>query len=247
MNCTTVDERGAAYAIGGLAPNEERELSRHLETCDRPHEEVRSFVGAAAAIPGSLEPVAPSADLRARLMATVVATPQEHRPPVAARATQAREPEVREMPRRAWWQLRPLAGGLAAVGLAAVIGLGAWNISLNGQLADRDAALRAVASADAAFAAQGSAGRGWVIQNGDEAMFMADGLVDLSSGNLYELWLIDADGNPVAAGTLTDTDGVALVPLERGIEGATTFAVTVEPERVDAPTSAPVLTAVLDA
>ncbi|MGH2385608.1 MAG: anti-sigma factor, partial [Candidatus Limnocylindria bacterium] len=108
-------------------------------------------------------------------------------------------------------------------------------------------ALRAVASADAAYVAEGEAGRGWVIETGDQALFMADGLADLAAGQLYELWLIDGEGNAVAAGVLTDTDGVALVPLERDLDDATTFAVTVETERVEQSVNDPVMVAALGA
>ena len=124
------------------------------------------------------ERVAPSQGLRERLMTTIAETPQEHRPEVAS----VRQPaESLEAPRRlpAWWRLTPLPSALAAVGLAAAIGLGAWGITLNSQLAERDAALRAVASADAIYAASGKAGSGWVIECGEQAMFMAEDLADL--------------------------------------------------------------------
>jgi hypothetical protein len=86
-----------------------------------------------------------------------------------------------------------------------------------------------------------------VIESGDAAMFMAGDLADLPPDLLYEFWLIDADGNAVAAGTLTETDGVALVTLERDLEDATTFAVTVETERVDQSANKPVMLAAIGA
>ena len=120
-------------------------------------------------------------------------------------------------------------------------------MSASNEVAERDAALRAIASADAIHAATGSAGSGWVIESDGQAMFMAEDLAALPQDRLYELWIIDAEGNPIAAGVLTETDGVTLVTLEHGLEGATAFAVTVETERVDQPTSDPVLVAPLDA
>ena len=244
LDCSAVDELAPAYAVGALDPAEDRAISAHLATCDEPHTEARSIIGVASVIPGSLEPVPPSASLRQRLMTTVAETPQEHRRAVAP----ARQP-VRPLdaPRRAWWRLGPLPTAVAAVGLAAAIGLGAWGATLNRQLAERDAALRAVASADAIYAASGAAGSGWVVESGEQAMFMAEDLADLPPGRLYEFWLIDADGNAVAAGTLTDTDGVVLVTLERNLEGATTFAVTIEIERVDQSVNDPVMVAAIEA
>ncbi|MGH2445717.1 MAG: anti-sigma factor domain-containing protein [Candidatus Limnocylindria bacterium] len=240
LDCEAVDELATAYALGAAEPADDRAISEHLSACAKPHAEARNLIDAAAVVPASLEPVAPSAGLRGRILATVAATPQEHAPaPVSTRE------RVRE-PRRAWWQVGPLPATVAAVALAAAVGLGAWGLTLNDQLADRDAALRAVAAADAIHAADGPAGSGWVIESGGQAMFMAEDLADLPAGRLYELWLIDADGTAIPTGTLTETDGVALVTLEHSLGSASVFAVTVEAERVDAPTSDPVITAALE-
>jgi len=244
LECSAVDELAASYALGAVDPGEDRAISIHLASCDRPHAETRALIDVAIVLPSSFEPVAPSAGLRARLMATVAETSQEHRPAPASVRQSAGPVETR---RRAWWQSGWQPSALAAVGLAAAIGLGAWGLTLNGQLAERDAVLRAIASADAIYEASGTAGSGLVIESGDQAMFMAEDLADLPSGRLYEFWLIDADGNAVAAGTLTETDGLALVTLERDLEGATTFAVTVETERVDQSVNDPVLVAAIEA
>lgn len=244
LDCSRTDELAAAYALGALDVAEERSVSAHLASCDQAHAEARSLIDAAAALPASLEPVAPSPALRNRLMATVATTAQEHRPAVAPVRERVAAPSER---RRAWWQLGALPAGLAAVGLAAAVGLGAWGVSVNAQLAERDAALRAVASADSIHAASGAVGSGWVIESGDEAMFMAEDLAELPDGQLYEFWLIDAEGNAAAAGILTETDDVTLVTLERGIEDAAVFAVTVEAERVEQSANDPVMVATLDA
>ena len=247
MNCTTVNELAAAYALGAIETDEERRVVEHLSTCDQHHSDMRSMIEAAALVPAALEPVAPSPALRGRLMATIAHTPQEHAAPAASPARESREPQPMRSaePRRPWWQLAPLPSAFAAVALAAAVGIGAWNVSLNQQLGDRDAALRAVASADAIYAAHGTAGTGWVIESGEQAMFMAEDLLDLPADQLYELWLIDGDNAPVAVGTLTEAEGLALVTLERDLGSATSFAITVESERVDAPTSEPVLVATL--
>lgn len=247
IDCATMDEVAAAFGLGAIDGTDAIAVEEHLDGCAQPHEEARDLIAAASIVPFALEPVAPSPGLRGRLMASLAETPQDHRP--AAVAEPPRMARVAEVtaPRRPWWQLGQLPSAMAAVGLAAVVGLGAWGASLNGQLAERDAALRAVASADAAFAAEGVAGRGWVIQTGDQALFMADELADLAAGQLYELWLIDVDGNAVAAGTLTDTSGVALVTLEQTLDDAITFAVTVETERVEQSVNDPVMVAALDA
>jgi anti-sigma-K factor RskA len=242
IDCATVDELAAAYALGALDGAEERAVSAHLATCRNPHAEARGMLEGASLLPAALQPVAPSAGLRDRLMATVAATPQEHRP----RPALVRAPDTATAS-RPWWRASPLPSALAAVALALAIGLGGWGLSLNAELAERDAALRAIASAETAYAAQGEAGSGWLIQSGDDAIFVAEGLAELAAGTLYELWLIDADGVAVAAGTLTDTDGVALVTLERPIDDAVTFALTVETERVEQSQNDPVMVAAIGA
>ncbi len=244
LDCAAIDELAASYALGAVDPGEDRAVSEHLASCDQPHAEARSLIDVAPALANSLERVAPSPGLRERLIATIAETPQEHRPSVVSVRQRVGSLEAS---RPAWWRLSPLPSALAAVGLVAAIGLGAWGVTLNNQLAERDAALRAVASADAIYAASGTAGSGWVIESGEQAMFMAEDLADLPPEQLYEFWLIDADGNAVAAGTLTDTDGVALVTLERDLGNATTFAVTVETERVDQSANEPVMVAAIGA
>ena len=244
MDCATVDELAASYALGAVDSSDQAAIGSHLATCDRPHDEARSFIGVESILQSSLEAVEPSPELRRRLMATVAETAQEHRPAAPPYATTAPPEEPRRLP---WWRANPWASAIAAAGLAAAVVLGAWGVTLNRQLAERDAALDAVASADAIYAASGSAGSGWVMESGDQALFMAEDLADLPSGHLYEFWVIDADGNAVAAGTLTDDDGVVLVPLERNLEGATLFAVTVETERVDQSANDPVMVAAVDA
>ena len=239
LTCADVDELVPAYALGAIDPDEELAISEHLMTCADAHVEARELIAAAAVVPASLAPVAPSAALRTRLMTTIAETPQAHRRAVLEepRTTVARAP---------WWRINALPAGLAATALAAAVGFGAWGISVNNELAERDAALRAIASADAIFAASGEAGSGWLVESGDAAMFMADGLASPPSGHLYELWLIHADGTVQAVGIIDDTEGWSLVTLENGLDGAVTFAVTAEEERVEAPTSDPVLTASLD-
>ena len=241
MACAAVDELAAAYALGAVEPDEDRAVSQHLATCAEAHFEARELISAAAAVPASLAPVAPSAGLRARLMTTIAETPQAHRSVVR---------EVRQATtapaRRPWWRIDAMPAALAAAALVAAVGFGAWGISANNELAERDAALQAIASADSIFAASGDAGSGWLVESGDAAMFMADGLSAPPSGHLYELWLIHADGTVQPVGTIEDTEGWSLVTLESGLGDAVTFAITEERERVEAPTSDPVITASLD-
>jgi anti-sigma-K factor RskA len=248
LDHATVDELGAALALGALEPDELRAVIEHLETCPERHEEVRSLLGAGDVLTASLEPVAPSAGLRDRLMQTLSATPQQHVAaatpvvPAAAPAVQPRRTGLFD------WFSPNLARGLAVAAVVVAIAFGIRNVSLQGQVSQRDQALRAVAQAIAsgqtAFRVSGSGGSGYVIadRNGT-ASFVGANLAPLKADQIYELWLIGSDNKPVAVGTLTPSDALAVVPLERGISGFAVFAVTAESHRVTAPTSQPVMTA----
>ena len=243
LDCEAVDELAAAFSLGAVDAGEEHAVSMHLATCSMAHAETHALIGVGFIMPASLDPVIPSELLRARLMSTVAVTPQDHVPRrVIARTSERSEPTAaRSEPRRRWWQFSALPPALAATALAAAVGFGAWGVTLNDALRQSDAALAALASADAVHPVSGEAGTGLLIEVGDTATFVAEDLAELPADRLYQFWLIDADGNPLPAGTLDETDGVPLVDLDRGLEGTTTFAVTLERTRVEAPTSAPIL------
>jgi len=241
LDCGSVDELGAAFALGAVEPGEAHAVAEHLATCREPHAELRALLGAGAALSGGLDPVPPSAELRDRLMATIERTPQDHRvtPP----------PEQEPPVRRGWldWLSPRVARPLAIAAVVVLVAVGAWNVGLQSQLADRDRALRAVAAAisggEAAFRVDGSAGRGYVVETpGTGAALVIADAASLPADRLYELWLLDAEGTAVGVGTFTPSgDAVAVVVVDRDLAGYATFAVTVEAERVDAPTTTPVI------
>lgn len=238
VGCDRVEELAAAYALGAVDGEDERSIGAHLAACRQPHHEARSMIEGASMVAASLEPVAPSQGLRDRVMASVAVTPQDHAR-LATRTAAAPNGDGR----RPWWAFGPLPAAMAAVAVAVAVGLGAWGVAQQAQLAERDAWLRVIAGAEAAYPVSGSAGRGWLLESDGRASFLADALADLPSGRLYALWLIGPDGAPVPVGTLDATDRLALVPLDRGLESSTSFAVTIEAGPVAAPTSDPVLVA----
>jgi anti-sigma-K factor RskA len=241
MTHESIDELAGAFALGAMSAEEAAAVRAHLASCDQPHAELREALPAGDVLAASLEPVAPSAALRDRLMATVERIPPQDRAPVEA----VKPP----WPRAGWLDgISPrVARPLAVAAVVAAIALGAWNVSLRSDLDHRDAALRAVAAAigngQSAFRVDGSAGRGYVVDTpGIGASLVVADLKSLPAGRLYEIWLLDAAGAPVAVGTFTDTSGaVAVLPVEKDLSGYATFAVTVEAKRVDAPTTTPVM------
>jgi anti-sigma-K factor RskA len=244
MTHRQAEELAGAFALGALDRDEDAAVRAHLADCREAHPELEAALGAGIVMAESLEPVSPSASVRDRLMATIERMPQAKSQPGVEPARDSR---------RGWldWLTPRVARPLAVAAVAAVIAVGAWNIGLQSQLGQRDAALRAIASAisggQAAFRVEGQAGHGYVVETpGEGAALVVTDLADLPPDRIYELWLLNPAGSPVAVGTLASTqDAVAVVQLERDLSGFSIFAVTVEAERVTAPSSDPVILGVL--
>lgn len=237
LDCQAVDELDAALALGAVEADEARAIAAHLTTCAEPHAQLRAFVGAGEVLMMSNEPVSPSPVVRDRLMATIGRTPQEHRPP------------PRRASSRGWfdWLSPRVARPMAVAAVVALVAVAAWNVTLQSQIGERDKALRSVAAAiaggEVAIRVDGSAGRGYLVDTpGSGAALVVADLEAIGADQLYELWLLDAAGTPVAVGTFhPDGDAVAVVAVDRDLAGFATFAVTVEAQRVEAPTGEPVM------
>lgn len=260
MRCTDVDELDAAFALGALDAEEDRAVREHLATCREPHLALRAAVDSGLLLAASLAPLVPSPMLRDRLMATIASVPQDAAP--EADAPQA--PRVGEAPRATVPTSRRSEGGffnllrrpawprgLALAGVAAAVVLAVATGALWTQLGTRNAALDAVgqalASGETAHRVEGEAGRGFVIETaGGGSTLVLGEVAELPEDRLYELWLIDAGGVPLAVGTFTDDAGPVVVAVERDLTDFTTFAVTIEAARVDAPTGTPVMVGSLE-
>jgi anti-sigma-K factor RskA len=231
MSCDEADDLAGAWALEALEPAEADAVARHLETCDRPHPELRDAGGVGSVLAAALDPIEPSAALRDRVMGTIASQPRTGTvTPLRPRA------ERRE------WIPRVVAG----LAVAAAVVLAVWAGGLRSELADRDAQLRqlaqAVSTGGASYRVEGDVGGGILVSGDEAAIFVAD-LEPAGEGMLYEMWLFDANGVPVPAGTFEpgSDDPLVVAPLDLPLEGFTAFAITREEGRVEAPTSDPVL------
>jgi anti-sigma factor RsiW len=247
--CADVDSLDGALAIGAVDADELRAAREHLATCREPHTELRSLLGADAVLAASLEPIQPSAGLRDRVMATVAETPQQ---PVEVQTPVAAAEEPRGA-RRGWldWLSPNVARPLAVAAVLALIAVGIWGLSTVSQLNEQQRAMQAVADAIAAgeraHPVAGTAGEGYVVDTaGAGASFVVTNVDSLAADELYVLWLIGPDG-PVDVGSFEPSNAAtAVVPVDQDLTGFQTFAVTVEAERVDAPTTEPVMAGALE-
>jgi anti-sigma-K factor RskA len=232
LTCHEADALAGAWGLGALDLDEAREVTDHLATCDRPHAELRAAPGAGSVLEAALEPVEPSPGLRGRIMDSIGVQGEPRASAIVPWY-------------RAWL---PRAAGLAVA--AAIVGLAVWNVQLRGDLDQRRAELQRVAAAlssgGPSYEVAGAAGNGLLI-TGEEGPIFVAALPRPDDDELYEMWLIGASG-PVAVGTFVprEQDVLVIAPLERDLGGFETFAITVEAERVDAPTGDPVLLAALD-
>lgn len=235
----------AAHALGGLEPAEARALEGHLEGCDECRAELGALRETAGSLALTVDPVAPPAELRARVLEGVRA--QRTKPFPAGR-------------RRApvWRRPAPIVSGLAvAAGLAwlVVLQVESWReldetrARLDQALARLDqtqeilarerAARRLWAEPDAvsvvlggtAAAPQARAKVAYEPATGEAVLFAAD-LPPPPPGKGYQLWFI-AGGRPPLPGKVFSTDSSGRGELTDRIppEGRTSpvFAVTLEP------------------
>lgn len=187
------------------------------------------------------------------------------------RLPRSRPPEALPVRRQARWRRRwplPAAAAAVAVLLAAVIGLGVWDASLSQQVAQQNRLIsqegrqnqqlatqnqrlvQQVNSAPAAYtlsgqgALAGASGTVKAYKSDPVIVFQFSGLPQLTSGKVYEIWLIPPSGSPIRGAVFTpDKTGSAVVPIAKTLEGIKIVAVTVEngPNGVDAPTQTPPL------
>jgi hypothetical protein len=137
------DELAVGWALHALEPEDESFFVAHLAGCDRCATTVAETTDVMAAMATDLPQSEPSEGLRNRIRAAVEQTEQLPGPPAAEPVppaesapavpvvrpiTSAPEPRPTAEPRSRWRRAVPL--GLIAAGVAAVVGLGIWNVVL---------------------------------------------------------------------------------------------------------------------
>lgn len=225
------------------------------------------FGDTAAALGLALPPVAPSADMKAQLMARIAVTPQvPSDAPVAspamdapaaaapgpisiAPASPSAAPARRaERTAQARWFQRPAAIVTAA---AAAVVLFAGGVVAGGALApspaDEQQLAAIVAAPDVSTTPAEVTGGGSTTLVSSASLGVSamvfDQLPELSADEAYALWYIDETGAADAAGLFTaDADGTIVAVLEGAFEPGTVVGVTVEPSGGSpAPTTQPIV------
>jgi Anti-sigma-K factor rskA/Putative zinc-finger len=257
-----VVELAAGFVLDALEPDEMDAVREHLATCTQPHPEIAELGGVVPVLAASAPSVEPPASLKARLMAAAAADLEARRTaadstivpaPAIPTAPPAPDADVIRPIQRRPTSLRAWALGIAAV--VAIVALGGWNLSLQRQLDDARAYDQQVATVlDAAQRpgsltavmrspeGQGPNGLAAVTSDGVALLAIRD-LAPTSGIEVYEAWVIPADGVPVALGELQLRPGgvgfleAGGLPTQSGI----VLALTREPgPGATAPSSAPI-------
>jgi anti-sigma-K factor RskA len=229
------DEQIELYVLGLLDERETLAVERLLREDPAARQRARELREVVSVLALDAEPLAPSPDLKARIMeaaradlAPATAAPE---PPPPISLDERRERGV------ARWTPWLVAAALALVLAASLI----WNAQLRSDLDEGpETATYAVAGTGAA---EGVSGTLLVVDGDDESILTLAGLAELPSDRAYQVWLI-ADGAPVPNVTfIPDAAGTATVTVPGQIDDYNLLAITVEPLAGSlAPTTEPIIT-----
>jgi anti-sigma-K factor RskA len=243
-----------AFALGAVDAEDAATVRRHLATCAECQAEIAGLWAMVDVLRETVEPLDPPPALRDRIAAAIMAEPAASPPPSAVPpAPTAREsgPTIRSVTRSTepirkpasfWSRATPWAAA-AAILLLLSAGLLVWNLRLREQIATAPVAETvALAPTDAA---PGASGEVRYDPTTNLLLLEVRDLPSLAEGQVYEVWLIGADGRPRPAGVFDQpTDQHAIVADRDRYD---TLAITAEPGPLgtEAPTGEIVATASL--
>ena len=235
-----------SYALNGLDAADLAEFEAHLGQSPATRDEVTELTDTAVLLGLAVEPVQPSAGLKASIMDQLDAHPQL---PVAAASSAAfASPAGRKAQAR--WFTRPVTA-LAAVAAAIALFVGGGVVttslaqnSFAQQQADQLAAINSADDAQRASVDLADGGTATLVWSNSllSSALIVDGLAPLPADRTYELWYInDAGARP--AGTFgVAGSGSTWRVLDGTMKAGDTVGVTVEPRGgSDAPTTDPVV------
>jgi anti-sigma-K factor RskA len=244
-----LEETLAAYALGALPDSEAAAVARHLATCAACRAvtaDLGATVGLLAVTP---TPVAPSADLKQRLLAAAQAEqatgePASARIPPTTGDSAAAPVAPIALPDAAARAARPGTARRAvdwfpwlatAAALLISLSVGVWNAQLRGELREQSAESELIHAARQSWALtptpDGSSGRGLLMEpeTGGPPVLLLQDLPRQPPNRTYQVWVI-RDGQPASAAVLRPAaEGQQVVQLQQGLSGVDTVAVSVEP------------------
>ncbi len=208
-----IHDHVTGYVLGELSEGESAAFEAHLESCPECRIEVESMREVATEL--ALEQAEEPPDhLRAKVLAAVARTPQEG----------PRNGAITPIRRRPRW----IPAGIAAA--VVVIALVGWSMLGTGRL------INSVLNDPLAVTIEATAGAGdfqaarvVFSESRSAAVLVVEGLEQLPSERIYELWLVDGDEVLPAGLFNTGTEGGARILIDGEIRPGMVVAVTEEP------------------
>lgn len=234
-----VEDLAGAYALGALESEERLRVDAHVEGCAACAEAVEGARGVTRLLPYAVDAREPPADLESRLMARVTSGPRRlpESPPPPPRRLRPFDSVSRTSARRG--PIRTAALRLFPIAAAAMLmlGLGGWNVRLQGEVARQQQISALLAQAEtrelvADAAGGGGHGRAYVDPATGQVLIAVSRLPGLPTGREYQLWFVRPDGGRDSGGTFRVDDGgngVLLASAPRGLGAYTGLGVTTEP------------------
>ena len=235
-----------AYALDAVSDAERAAVEEHLLGSEATRNEVTELQDTAVLLGLATEPVDPSADLKARLMAQIAVTPQLAPAPAAPTSS---SPKTELKTQQRWFSRTALAVTAAAAAVAIIIGGGIVIANLGDETkapisATGVQAIRAADDAQQASKEVATGGTATLVWSNElaQAALIADGLQPLSDDQVYELWYIN-EGVARPAGIFTvDESGAVQQVLEGDMRAGDLVGVTIEPAGgSELPTSDPIV------
>jgi len=256
-NDNEIENLTGAYVLHATTAQEREAVEAMADRSQAVRNELTELADTAVLLGLAVEPVQPSPELKANVMAMLDSTPQLGAPQQPGALASGAGPTDFVLPaeRRAAakWFNRPVAILTAAAATVALVGGG---VIVSNQLAsqtyqqaqvDQLAAITAASDSrrvTAEVAGGGTATLVWSNELGSAAM-MVDGVATLSDGKTYQLWYIDSDGERPAGTFTVDDSGETWRVLDGAMADGDTIGLTVEPAGgSQTPTTKPVVSIV---
>jgi anti-sigma-K factor RskA len=235
---TKGDNLSGAYALNALSDAERAAHEAALQASDEARNEATELQDTAVLLGLAVEPVTPSADLRARLLAQIAVTPQlpatEVAPQLPAIERDA-TPGPAELKARLRWSRPATAIVSAAAAIALIVGgVAVGTSSLRTEPSYQASQLAAIT------AAPDLQERETTLESGEQvtvrwsptlasSVIIVDGMDSAPADSVYQLWYIGESGAR-AAGFLPVSDGVeSWQVLDGDMHAGDLVGVTLEP------------------
>lgn len=245
-----LEELAAAFALEALASSEERaDYAAHLGYCTVCHTLVGEFQTVTDLLPETLDEQPASAGLKSRILSEAGRDLTGIRDWRTGNSPHPSSPNPQSpvpSPYKGWgWPswLSPVPALAIAVLVLALVGLAAWNISLQIALNQRpeatpeqQALIDALASGASVIALAGtdaapsSSARLVQTPGSDRAFLVVNNLTPLPANQAYQVWRIE-NSTPQGVGTFDILDSqVRIVSLQANFSEADAIGVSIEPE-----------------